>query len=271
MKFITASLLTLCLVLAGCISDDPASESDDLAAPPATATPPTATGGTQDSGDAGGSAGGDNGTTAPPTSDGEAINTPPEAVLVALNTTIEVPADVVFHINASDADGDDLSWTLDVDGDGVADSEGSTLPFNFTFSFTTPGNYTAVLNVTDGESFVNATADVVAIEAGPTGPEPVVLSGSGYVPTVSGLLYECIQNGVDGNLHDLFPAGPGWNYVVEPADEVVVYWWSGGGFDSNGDGAGVVPNGVDQVEICLDPTAAAFDVTYTMTLTHPGS
>ncbi len=166
MKPIVATLLMLSLVTAGCTSDGAESDlltsdagSDDN---PATSQPQD--GGGADQPATGGNSSAGNGTTSDDTPETEEPNTPPTAALQANVTEIVVPADVQFTLEGSDADADTLSWTLDVDGDGVADSEGTTLPFNFTFSYTTAGNYTVTFNLTDGEASVSETLVVEATE-----------------------------------------------------------------------------------------------------------
>ncbi len=260
MKLITASLLTLALVLSGCTSDEPDPESDDLQAPPTDST-----GGT---GNTGGSTpppeeepSNNTGATPPPQANGTAPNTPPEAELVATTTQVIVPADVTFTLSGSDADGDDLAWTLDADGDGVADSEGTSLPFNFTFSYTAAGNYTVTFNVTDGSINVVETLVVDAIEeVAPAADFPFsadipltiacfhcFVVGGG---TADGCLsFQTGRNGVDCGWVEL-PAGAGGRDFTADGDgdaDVVFYDTCGGEavgiYDNEGNEAGTVPSG----------------------------
>lgn len=70
---------------------------------------------------------------------------------------------VGFVLTGSDADGDDLEWTLAF-GDGSASQEGSQLPANATHTYVA-GNYTARYNVTDG--LATASYNVtVSVQAG---------------------------------------------------------------------------------------------------------
>lgn len=100
-----------------------------------------------------------------------APNTAPLVALAADNTTVTVPADVTFTVRASDEDGDDLAWSLDADGDGSPDADGTLAAANgtyanasFTLTFDTEGTYNATVSVSDGEATANATI-VITVEA----------------------------------------------------------------------------------------------------------
>lgn len=142
------------------------------------------------------------------TSDGNETppaNTPPTANLTADVLNGSAPLSVNLTLDGSDADGDDLSWTLEL-GDGNS-TEGDTLPATVAHNFTAAGNYTLWLNVTDGEA--TATANLtITVESGaiaychrpdavPIGDywlddrgDPVFLGGGTWI-------YE-ESNGVDG-------------------------------------------------------------------------
>lgn len=87
-------------------------------------------------------------------------NAPPTASLAANRTNGSAPLSVTFSLGGDDPDGDDLTWTLDADGDGASDSNGTMLPAELSFLFNETGNYTATLSVTDGNATANATVDV---------------------------------------------------------------------------------------------------------------
>ncbi|MDX1450365.1 MAG: PKD domain-containing protein [Acidimicrobiia bacterium] len=99
----------------------------------------------------------------------DVANSAPVATLVANVTAAEVPFDVLFSFNASDADGDVLEWTFDADGDGTADLEGIDLPGELVFAFADPGLYTANFTVDDGDAAHWATVTVNATAPAATG------------------------------------------------------------------------------------------------------
>lgn len=85
---------------------------------------------------------------------------------------VTIPINVTFDITFDDPEGDDINWTLDVNGDGEADSQGTAiadngtyLPFNFTTSYTDAGNFTVTLTANDGGGDIVAGLLVWAEEA----------------------------------------------------------------------------------------------------------
>lgn len=96
---------------------------------------------------------------------GESVNTPPMSSLsVSPFPSGYAPYNVTFCINAKDSDGYIVSWSLDVNNDGTPEFTGSgdELPKMINYTYTTAGNYTAKLIVTDNngstdESFVVIT------------------------------------------------------------------------------------------------------------------
>lgn len=130
-----------------------------------------------------------------PTRDGPdgcpVANSDPVAGIVASKMTGEVPFDVTFDLTGSDADNDTLSWTLDADGDGSADTQGESLPANFTFSYAAEGLYNVTFTVTDGDG----TA-VAGLEINATG---AVEEAGGFVPFIVTLnMIEGCELCVDG-------------------------------------------------------------------------
>lgn len=251
-------LLVLSFSLAGCASSEDDPKPNDLVIDgTATSSPTPSASGTPTPSDA------------PPAdpspSAAPGVNTPPVASLDADLTEAEAPVDIVFTVDASDAEGDALTWTLDADGDGAADSEGTqeNLPFDFTYTFDTAGTYEATLTVGDGVEETVATLAVTILEAaGPT-VEPVVITGTALAPNPAHPV-QCLRGGVDGDLHSIAPAEAGWTWTIEP-DTFYVYWWAGDTFvDVGGNAGGEVPEGATDAEICSE---TAVDATYTMTLT----
>ena len=172
-----AVLLMCSLALAGC-SDDSPSEASKLNPDPAptpgsaTSTGTTSSGGSGSSGSSGGSG-----------SSTQAANTPPHATLEASPVSGVSPLTVSFTIDGSDPDGDSLTWSLDLDGDGTPESEGAELPASYEHTFE-EGDHTAQLEVSDGNETTTATIQIEV--AAPSAPEPTgptqVVDGTYTVP-----------------------------------------------------------------------------------------
>jgi hypothetical protein len=93
-------------------------------------------------------------------------NQPPSgSVSAAINGT-----EVTFSLAGSDADGDELSWTLDF-GDETDAETGTTLPANATHTYAV-GNYTANFTLDDGTATKSYEVEVAVTAAG--GPQQVV-------------------------------------------------------------------------------------------------
>ncbi|HLE47961.1 MAG TPA: PKD domain-containing protein [Candidatus Thermoplasmatota archaeon] len=99
-----------------------------------------------------------------------APNAPPVASINASVLVGKAPLNVTFNLTGSDADGDVLNWTLDVDGDNATDASGAELPGNASFIYELPGLYNVTLKVSDGEAeaVANLTVEVVGGAPGPT-------------------------------------------------------------------------------------------------------
>lgn len=163
-------VLLFVAALAGCADDDPSEASKLNPDPAPTGAPPSAT---------------TTSTTAAPTNDPEPgpTNTAPGATLEASPVTGQAPLAVTFTANGSDPDGDPLAWSLDVDGDGVADAEGDALPATYEHTFDA-GSYVANLTVSDGSESATASIAIevaVAEEPAPGGPTQTV-DGTYTVP-----------------------------------------------------------------------------------------
>lgn len=163
MRLLVALMLIL-VALSGC-SDDGPSEASKMK--PTTSTPTTSPGTSSQT----------QTQTAPapdPVPEPEPENTPPSALLSVSPASGAAPLNVTFSINGTDADGDALSWSLDLDGDGTADINGTTLPstYNATYEL---GNHSAILTIHDGQATATASVNLTATApAGPTGPIQVV-------------------------------------------------------------------------------------------------
>jgi hypothetical protein len=85
-------------------------------------------------------------------------NQPPTAVASASPTSGVAPLTVAFSgAGSSDTDGDTLTYSWDLNGDGVF---GDSTLVNPSFTYTKPGTYTAALRVTDSYGLVSNTATV---------------------------------------------------------------------------------------------------------------
>lgn len=94
---------------------------------------------------------------------GKGNNSPPVAHIVALETHGSVPLSVDFDGgNSSDPDGDDLTYSWDLDGDGVL---GDSLDVAPTHVYEVVGSYTITLEVSDG---AGTDTDQVTIDANDT-------------------------------------------------------------------------------------------------------
>lgn len=85
-----------------------------------------------------------------------------------------VPFDVVFDLDAFEIPLDEnLTWTLDVDGDGAEDTHGNghNLPGNFTTTYGTEGTYEVLFVANYGDESWNATATITALPAAEPEPE----------------------------------------------------------------------------------------------------
>ncbi len=162
-------LLSLIVLLAGCLGSgddgDPVSTSDPSPTDDATKGSP---------------GGNDNGTSGTP----PAQNAPPTAHVNASVVLGAAPLNVTFTLDGSDADGDDLAWEFDADGDGDAAHDGTTLPANVNVTYETPGVYNATLAVSDGGSIVYDTV-VINVTSPATGGSVLYLVGDGSTTVVT--------------------------------------------------------------------------------------
>ncbi len=185
MRVTIVSSLVLFAALSGCLADE--------------ATPASTTASTTASSD-------DNSTASPTptnTSVSVAPNTPPTANLSSDAPNGTAPLNVTFTVNGTDVDGDNLTWTLDADGDGTADYNGTELPSEVVHEYLDAGNYTAFLNVTDGENFTTANLTIV-VEVPASGslacdrPGATSVGGEFYVVSEGGDWVFMESNGMPG-------------------------------------------------------------------------
>jgi glucose/arabinose dehydrogenase len=102
-----------------------------------------------------------------------ATNNPPTAVATANPTSGPAPLTVQFNgSGSSDPDGDALSYSWDLNGDGTY---GDSTAANPSFTYTTAGTYPVTLRVTDARGASSVSAPVtITVGAGNTPPTPVI-------------------------------------------------------------------------------------------------
>jgi len=111
-------------------------------------------------------------TGAPPAPPPAPSNLAPEASLAVAPTGGDAPLAVRFDAGAStDADGSLVTFTFDVDGDGVAEASSASPAIDHVFQ--AAGTFTAKVTVTDDDGASDmATATVVVTRAAPPPPPP---------------------------------------------------------------------------------------------------
>lgn len=221
MRAFTLTGLLVITALAGCLGDE--ATTDDSG---------DAMDGMDDSMHQGNETSGSENETAAP-----AMNAPPTANLTANVTNGSAPLSVSFNLTGDDADGDNLTWSLDVDGNGTVDAEGSDLPATFEFTYEAVGNYTAYLNVTDGQNTTTASLLIVVEVPAVTGPNicdrpDATAYGPLYVLDEGGTWIFRESNGIPGlqvgNTHPTGPDGGGVGFAhpewgeCEQADQMLV-------------------------------------------------
>jgi glucose/arabinose dehydrogenase len=100
-------------------------------------------------------------------------NNPPNAVATANPTGGPAPLTVQFNgSGSSDPDGDALSYSWDLNGDGTY---GDSTAANPSFTYTTAGTYAVTLRVTDARGASSVSAPItITVGAGNTPPTPVI-------------------------------------------------------------------------------------------------
>lgn len=166
-------ILITAAALSGCAGADP--EAPDAAADTA------ATEATTDAGDADTPTAGETG------ANGAATNTTTNTLpVIEGDTQVDGVAGqaVEFAFNATDADGDELTWAFDAYGNGTQSASGEAFPAVFNFTYSMGGTFEAVFTVSDGidESahaiFVNVTELLLPVET----PLRYFFHGAGAAP-----------------------------------------------------------------------------------------
>lgn len=200
--------------------------------------------------------------------DNETVNEAPVASLVANLTEGKTNLTVTFDLDGSDADGDALTWTLDL-GDGTSES-GSELPVSYEHTYTQAGNMSVVLEVSDGTDTATAT-EVVAVREPDvvfTGsallPDPFAVAGEGCLAADT-IAAAGLPENPFGDEHSIEPTLWGWNFMLTGGEGLIAEFWNSDvEFLARG-GEGEVPADASYVIVCIEePTTA--DVDYTLTL-----
>ncbi len=161
MKALVSLALVGALLLAGC-----ASKTDN-------ASTGSGTNATSNTSGSKATASGASSSGAASTSATASANSPPVITAFSANRTIgKAPLAISFKLNATDANGDALTYVLSF-GDGSANKTGSLPSANLTYTYATKGNYTARLVVSDGRASANATTTVQAQAVGVSGPAAI--------------------------------------------------------------------------------------------------
>ncbi|MGB1696961.1 MAG: PKD domain-containing protein [Thermoplasmatota archaeon] len=248
MKFLVAVLLCT-LALAGCVSEEPTDASTSQSS--------------SESGDVGG-----NQTT------NETTNTPPQ-VSVALNQSMDDPWLVHFEINASDPDGDFLFWSLDADGDGSPEGDGSEFPATISHQYEAAGTYNISVLVDDGAAgtYANTTLTLEAKIVPPAYTEQLVITGTSQAACPqctaaganTGAGYRAGESGVDSVFAEVpgvyagapFTATSNGNIDLVFRDSCDAGAAVGEPFAADGDESGKVPAGAACVLMWTPDTPGA--------------
>ncbi len=216
-KALLTALMLLTVAVAGCTDDEPAPAEGD-----------GSTGGeTGQNGSDNGETGGETGDTGGETgteSGNETENVAPEVTVALGDYSGTIPFDVNVTINATDADGDAMTWTLQRDGADEAD--GDSFPGVATLSFDAAGAYNITVAVSDGEATTYANFTIEAAEGEPAGPQVIEVitatwrTGAGTRGAAAS--YQLCEGPEDGNtiaIRDLTALVPGRTFTATVSDD----------------------------------------------------
>lgn len=218
-----AFLLMLSLALAGCSGD----ESSDPTEEPTEST----SSGTQSQTQSQTPTTGNNPSEPGQSQEPGQGNQAPTGTLTASISQGEAPVEVTFTLEGADPDGDNVTWTLDADGDGTFEAEGSELPAMYNHSYVDVGNYTANLTISDGSLSTSYEANINATQAAAADPgfETIIIKG-----TISGLyaadplLGAGVGYVTDPNSHE-------FDVPAQPTSMQVLLEWDDFGYDMDFD------------------------------------
>jgi len=175
--------------------------------------------------------------TGPPTSGGgggggTGDNNPPTGAISASIPSGAVPLTVKFDLKGTDQDGDDLSWNLDLDGDGKTDKTGEALPATESYNYTVAGSYNVSFAISDGTDTVTYKVTINATGEGGGAGATQVISGSWTSGSYGCALYPTAPGGSQEGVFYLTavinPALVGTPYTADfvsaPAPGVPAYY-----------------------------------------------
>lgn len=265
MRTLLLAALVLATALSGCASDGGNGDSDQTATSTATGTSSGTATGTQSGTSSGSSSA--TGTGNP------AGNRAPTVDLTAMTVGLVVN----FTLQASDADGDALTYTFRADNLTPATEQTGSGPFPVVLNHTyaAAGTYNATVTVSDGKAEATRTLAVNITVAPPGTKQPVTFQGHADLPDPynSLLVYPdgCavgpISSAPSGTFGQTFAIGAefiGWAWSI--TDGATTMWWSEADIIGSGP-TGTVPDAVDHVDTCIRPPGR--DLDYVLTLTPP--
>jgi PKD repeat protein len=138
-------------------------------------------------------------------------NQPPTAVIQATPTSGAAPLTVQFDASgSSDPEGTNLAYEWDLDGDGAYD-DATGVTTSWTYS--TPGNVTVRLRVTDAGNATGTATQVIAV--GNTPPTPVISNPSAGTTFRVGDLISFSGSATDAQDGTLPPSALSWSLVIQ--------------------------------------------------------
>lgn len=155
-------------------------------------------------------------------------NHAPTGAITANQTAGKAPLKVTFTLNATDADGDKVSYTVDFDGNGTVDAKqaNATFPAHVNHTYANAGVYNVTYTVTDGKNSTAYKAKV-NVTGGSSGPA-ITVTGSAKTPctwcyftsdTTSCVGFEAGVNSADCFWGALTPAAAGRPFHLTAGDD----------------------------------------------------
>jgi PKD repeat protein len=140
-------------------------------------------------------------------------NNPPNAVATANPTSGPAPLTVQFTgSGSSDPDGDALTYSWDLNGDG---SYGDSTAANPSFTYTTAGTYQVTLRVTDARGASSTSAPVtITVGGGNTAPTPVIDAPSASLTWAVGDTINFSGHATDAQDGTIPASGLSWKIIL---------------------------------------------------------
>jgi PKD repeat protein len=140
-------------------------------------------------------------------------NNPPNAVATANPTSGPAPLTVQFTgSGSSDPDGDALSYSWDLNGDGTY---GDSTAANPSFTYTSAGTYSVTLRVTDARGASSTSAPVtITVGGGNTPPTPVIDAPSASLTWAVGDTINFSGHATDAQDGTIPASGLSWTIIL---------------------------------------------------------